>query len=181
MSSSTYSGSNIKEKLQSICNPAPAAHAQSFTLPSLQSNYGSYHPPEATNPIVYALVGLVVGAIVVLIAVKLYWYVKGGGEEVVATAPPPQPPVNANDFFNGIARSLIQQKQQSALNSEVMQPVSPVTPTVAVPPAPVLSPVVPSAMPTNSAPALAPAPAPSAPPAPPASDPLENDPNFTPI
>ena len=162
------SGANIKEKLQSICNPAPTV--SSFAPQSMQHNYGAYQPPQVTNPIVYALVGLVVGAIVVLIAVKLYWYVKGGNEEAVPTNPVPQPPVNANDFFNGIARSLIQQKQQSAAVQEVMQPVSPVAPMAPQTP----SPVTPTAQPPAP---LAPAPAPPVT----VSDPLENDPNFTPI
>lgn len=172
MSSSAYSGSNIKERLQSICNPAPAGPQPSFTHQTTQPNLGFQQVPQNTSPLVYALVGLVVGAIVVLIAVKFYWYMKSGGNEVESPQSPAPPPVNANDFFNGIARSLIQQKQQTGAGPS--PPVSPVTPAIA-----------PVAAPSNPPPApiapTAPTPAPVAPAAPQVNDSLENDPNFTPI
>lgn len=156
------SAASIKDKLASICSPpqSPQYMPPLTAAPTLTPTPS----PTGSSPVLYVLVGLVVGVVGVLIAVKAWAYLRG--DSAAEAAAPPQPPVNANDFFNGIARSLIQQRQQAAPAPRV----EPVTPVPTTPPA-TMQPV-------------AHAPAPQHAPAAPVSavaDPLADDPNFTPI
>lgn len=167
---------SIKQKLASICS-APGAPTN---MPSLAAAPTLTPTPAApgNNSMLYAVVGLVVGVVGVLIAVKLWEYMKAPA----APEPAPAPAVNADDFFNGIARSLIQQRQQAPPQAAV-EPVAPVPdypvqPVAPVPAAP--QPTQPAA-PPRAPPEGRLSPRGAPPPAQPAHDPLADDPNFTPL